>query len=151
MTTWSRVEQVARESGFRADAVEKVLRLCGILVRLSGHPTTRGMWRLKGGTALNLLHLDVPRMSVDIDLNFTGAVDRDVVTGHGDHTAVALPINRGHTAAIKRYGFVQNDIFKVGPGPQAKRVAFCGPSQCFSNGPCPVGHIPIRRLRWEGR
>jgi hypothetical protein len=26
---------------------------------------------------LNLLHLDVPRMSVDIDLNFVGAGDRE--------------------------------------------------------------------------
>jgi len=72
-----RVEQVARESGFLPASVEKVLRLCSILARLDGHPTTRGMWRLKGGTALNLLHLDVPRMSVDIDLNFTGAADRE--------------------------------------------------------------------------
>jgi hypothetical protein len=32
---------------------------------------------LKGGTALNLFLFDVPRLSVDIDLNFIGAVDRD--------------------------------------------------------------------------
>jgi predicted nucleotidyltransferase component of viral defense system len=77
MITRRRVEQVAAETGFRADAVEKVLRLCAILERLDRHPTTRGRWLLKGGTALNLLYLDVPRMSVDIDLNFTGAVDRE--------------------------------------------------------------------------
>ncbi len=77
MITRRRVEQVAAETGFRADAVEKVLRLCAILERLDRHPTTRGTWLLKGGTALNLLYLDVPRMSVDIDLNFTGAVDRE--------------------------------------------------------------------------
>jgi hypothetical protein len=75
--TRSRVEEVARDSGFRPGTVEKVLRLCEILERLDRHPTTRGQWVLKGGTALNLLYLDVPRMSVDIDLNYTGAVDRD--------------------------------------------------------------------------
>ncbi len=75
--TRRRVEQVARDSGFRPGTVEKVLRLCDILERLDRHPTTRGQWVLKGGTALNLLYLDVPRMSVDIDLNFTGAVDRE--------------------------------------------------------------------------
>jgi len=31
---------------------------------------------LKGGTALNLFLFDVPRLSVDIDLNYIGAVDR---------------------------------------------------------------------------
>ncbi len=71
------MNQVAAESGFRPDAVEKLLRLCGVLERLDRHPTTRDAWLLKGGTALNLLHLDVPRMSVDIDLNFVGAADRE--------------------------------------------------------------------------
>lgn len=77
MITRRRVEEVAAKSGFRTDSVEKVLRLCAILGRLDRHPTTRGQWLLKGGTALNLLYLDVPRMSVDIDLNYTGAVDRE--------------------------------------------------------------------------
>ncbi len=71
------VDQVARESGFRADSVEKVLRLRGILARLDRHPGARNAWLLKGGTALNLLHLDVPRMSVDIDLDYIGAADRE--------------------------------------------------------------------------
>jgi len=31
---------------------------------------------LKGGTALNLFVLDIPRLSVDIDLNYVGASDR---------------------------------------------------------------------------
>ncbi len=71
------VEKVAEESGFRKDSVEKVMRLCRVLRRLDSHPTTAGAWLLKGGTALNLLHLDVPRLSVDIDLNFIGASDRE--------------------------------------------------------------------------
>ncbi|MFQ5719474.1 MAG: nucleotidyl transferase AbiEii/AbiGii toxin family protein, partial [Acidobacteriota bacterium] len=72
----SRVEQVSLRCGFRTVAVEKVLRLCNILRRLDRHPTTEGEWLLKGGTALNILHLDVPRMSVDIDINYVGSVDR---------------------------------------------------------------------------
>ena len=31
---------------------------------------------LKGGTALNLFHLGLDRLSVDIDLNYVGALDR---------------------------------------------------------------------------
>jgi hypothetical protein len=66
---------VAEVTGFRPEVVEKVLRLEGILERLGRHEMTRGAWLLKGGTALNLLHLDVPRLSVDIDVNYTGAAD----------------------------------------------------------------------------
>ena len=75
MITAREVDRVAAETGFRSDMVEKVLRLHGILRRLDGHPMTRQAWLLKGGTALNLLHMDVPRLSVDIDLNYVGAED----------------------------------------------------------------------------
>lgn len=75
MITSRDVALVADETGFRPDVVEKVLRLHGILARLDRHPTTRGTWLLKGGTALNLLYLDVPQLSVDIDLNFVGSED----------------------------------------------------------------------------
>ncbi len=75
MITSGDVARVAAETGFRPEIVEKVLRLRGILVRLDRHELTRGAWLLKGGTALNLLHLDVPRLSVDIDLNYVGAQD----------------------------------------------------------------------------
>jgi predicted nucleotidyltransferase component of viral defense system len=71
------VERIAQWSGFRPDGVEKTLRLVRILGRLDTHPTTKDRWLLKGGTALNMLHLDVPRLSVDIDLDYVGAVDRD--------------------------------------------------------------------------
>ena len=72
MITARDVARVAAETGFRSEVVEKVLRLHGILDRLDRHEVTRGTWLLKGGTALNLLHLHVPRLSVDIDINFVG-------------------------------------------------------------------------------
>jgi hypothetical protein len=69
------VLDAAEQTGFRPEIVEKVLRLNGILGRLHNHPGSEGAWVLKGGTALNLFHLDVPRLSVDIDLNFVGSRD----------------------------------------------------------------------------
>ncbi|MBE3133598.1 MAG: nucleotidyl transferase AbiEii/AbiGii toxin family protein [Acidobacteria bacterium] len=75
MITRSDVARVAGETGFRSEVVEKVLRLHGILDRLDRHEVTRGTWLLKGGTALNLLHLDVSRLSVDIDINYVGSDD----------------------------------------------------------------------------
>jgi hypothetical protein len=39
---------------------------------LARHPDLEGGWALKGGTALNLFLLDVPRLSMDIDINYVG-------------------------------------------------------------------------------
>jgi len=103
MTTLRTVNKVAGESGFRADSVEKVLRLCGILERLDRHPTTRGAWLLKGGTALNLLHLKVPRMSVDIDLNFVGAADREgMLAARPEFEAALVAVCEREGCTVKR-------------------------------------------------
>ncbi len=73
------VRRAARETGFREEAVEKVLYLAAILHRLCAHPDLRDAWVLKGGTALNLFHLDVPRLSVDIDINYIGSRDLEAM------------------------------------------------------------------------
>jgi hypothetical protein len=67
----------AGATGFRPDVLEKVAHLLGLLEALRNHPSLKGKLVLKGGTALNLFVFDVPRLSVDIDLNYVGAEDRD--------------------------------------------------------------------------
>jgi hypothetical protein len=66
----------ASATGFRAETLEKVIRLLEILAGVRSHPFLKSRVVLKGGTALNLFVLEVPRLSVDIDLNYTGAADR---------------------------------------------------------------------------
>lgn len=68
---------VAESTGFKPEMVEKVLHLINLLYALNSHPFLKGKWALKGGTALNLFVFDLPRLSVDIDLNYLGALDRD--------------------------------------------------------------------------
>lgn len=68
----ARIRRLAAESGYREEIVEKVLYLSAILRQLARHPDLAGAWALKGGTALNLFLLDVPRLSVDIDINYVG-------------------------------------------------------------------------------
>ncbi len=98
MITSRAVVETAGATGFRPDVVEKVLRLCAILDRLGTHPSCKDMWVLKGGTALNLFHLDVPRLSIDIDVNFVGAEDVDGMRH-------ARPeFERGLTACCEREG-----------------------------------------------
>ncbi|MBF8279486.1 MAG: hypothetical protein HW385_918 [candidate division NC10 bacterium] len=67
----------AAATGFRAEVLEKVIRLLALLEGLRSHPFLKGRFALKGGTAINLFVFDVPRLSVDIDLNYIGAVERD--------------------------------------------------------------------------
>ena len=69
----------AEATGFRADMLEKAVRLLDLLEALHSHPFLKGKLVLKGGTALNLFVFDVPRLSVDIDLNYVGTQQRDAM------------------------------------------------------------------------
>jgi len=66
----AQITKLARDTGFPADNLEKVLRLREMLTELHKHPFLQGKLVLKGGTALNLFYLDLARLSVDIDLNY---------------------------------------------------------------------------------
>jgi len=72
-----RLQREAIATGFRPESLEKVIRLISLLEGIFREPELRGRLVLKGGTALNLFLFDVPRLSVDIDLNYIGAVDRE--------------------------------------------------------------------------
>ncbi len=73
----SEILPVAESTGFRADVIEKVLHLLNLLNMLNSHPFLKGKLALKGGSALNLFVFNIPRLSVDIDLNYIGAVERE--------------------------------------------------------------------------
>ncbi len=75
----SEVQPLARLTGYKADMIEKVLHLLCLLNALNTHPYLKDKWVLKGGTALNLFSQYLPRLSVDIDLNYIGALDREIM------------------------------------------------------------------------
>ena len=95
----SQILAVARSDGFDEAVVEKVLHLVHLLNVLDAHPSLRGKWVLKGGTALNLFVLRHPRLSVDIDLNYTGALGRE------DMLADRPGIEQAIQAVFSREGF----------------------------------------------
>lgn len=72
------VVKTAVASGFIKDNVEKVMRLIDILETLFD-----SKWKdklvLKGGTAINLFYMNLPRLSVDIDLDYTGAERQEML------------------------------------------------------------------------
>ena len=75
MKTLKELNELAAATDFRPEALEKIHKLLSILERLDDNELSHGQWVLKGGTALNLFHLEVPRLSVDIDINFLGAAN----------------------------------------------------------------------------
>lgn len=70
------IDNLAAEQNFIRDNMEKVVRLCTILEFINSDPILAKHLVLKGGTAINLLVLPLPRLSVDIDLDFTEDCDR---------------------------------------------------------------------------
>ncbi len=79
MLTEAELRREAARSGFRPEALEKVLHLLELLDALRSHPFLGPRLALKGGTALNLFLFDVPRLSVDIDVNYVGGASRDAM------------------------------------------------------------------------
>lgn len=63
--------------GFAPRTVNKVERLLDLMEEMGRHPDLEGRLAMHGGTAINLFMLDVPRLSVDIDVSYVGTVDRD--------------------------------------------------------------------------
>jgi hypothetical protein len=79
MLTPAELAQEAAAAGFPVASLEKAQRLLRLLETLRGHPFLKDRIALKGGTALNLFVFDVPRLSVDVDLNYIGSADRDTM------------------------------------------------------------------------
>ncbi len=65
------IGRAAQQHGFVRDTFEKVLRLKSILRYLNEEEYLRKHLLLKGGTAINLTVFNLPRLSVDIDMDYT--------------------------------------------------------------------------------
>ncbi len=66
-------------TGFHKDVIEKVYRLIMIMEFINSNSFLRERLVLKGGTALNLTIFNLPRLSVDIDVDFHSYADRNTV------------------------------------------------------------------------
>lgn len=67
----------AKENAYKPEMLEKVLVLLEVMNDFTMIPYLRDRLVLKGGTALNVFQFNnLPRLSVDIDLNYIGQLDR---------------------------------------------------------------------------
>ena len=73
------LQREARLTGYRIEHLEKVFLLMDLLSDFATFPQLKNKIVLKGGTALNLFFSDLPRLSVDIDLNYIGSIDKDTM------------------------------------------------------------------------
>jgi len=91
---------IAEKTGSRIEMIEKVLLLINLLNTLNSHPFLKGKWVLKGGTALNLFLLNLPRLSIDIDINYIGEADREKML------AERPGVEQAAQAVFSREGFI---------------------------------------------
>jgi predicted nucleotidyltransferase component of viral defense system len=71
------LQDLAAERQLQPATLERVIRLIDILDAFGADVLIGPRIALKGGTALNVFHSDLDRLSVDIDINYVGAVEKE--------------------------------------------------------------------------
>lgn len=105
----------AKELGFVRDTFEKVCRLADVLSFMESDGLLADSLALKGGTAINLTIFDLPRLSVDIDLDFSKDVSREAMLAEreqiNEHIQKYMAASRLYAEfeikAIPRAGFLR--------------------------------------------
>lgn len=69
----------AKEYKVNKGTLERVLRLVDILKFINEYEEIKGKLALKGGTSINLAYYNYLRLSVDIDLDYIGSLDKDIM------------------------------------------------------------------------
>lgn len=74
-----RLVELSNKTNFIKDNLEKVIRLSEILKFLNEDSKLKGKLALKGGTAINLTAVSLPRLSVDIDLDYVDNLSKEEI------------------------------------------------------------------------
>ncbi len=111
------IGQLASELGFVRDTYEKTLRLVEILQFIDSDTLLLEALALKGGTAINLMIIPLPRLSVDIDLDYCRSISRDIMIE--DRTVIIDKIilfmdanGYRHSDKSKRHYSLESHVFE---------------------------------------
>ena len=74
------IDELGKETKFIKANLEKVLRLLDVLNFLFQKSEFKDKLVLKGGTAINLVFTKLKRLSVDIDLDYQGSLDKEIAS-----------------------------------------------------------------------
>ena len=102
------LDTIAKEQGFIRDNLEKVMRLVDVLNYFHGSKLLSETLTLKGGTAINLTVFELPRLSVDIDLDFSVNCSRE------EMLATRQEVNN----EVLRY--MQSEGYRLAPSSRAR-------------------------------
>lgn len=107
-----------------------------LVVKVLPHIEQEGVFALKGGTAINLFELDLPRLSVDIDLTYLRITDREAaIRDIGD---ALLRISR----RLAHFG-IENRLV----GADATRKKVFGTAESIVRTLCAILRMRIQALR----
>ncbi len=71
-------EEMSATTKFQVDILEKSYRLTELLREITDTKLGK-LLVLKGGTSINFVYFDIPRLSVDIDMDYIGSVQRETM------------------------------------------------------------------------
>ena len=98
--------ELSNKTYFIKDTLEKMLRLSRILEFLNNDEFFKDKFALKGGTAINLTVVELPRLSIDIDLDFVENCTKEEI-------ALIRPlINENLTKYMIKEGYFQSAPLK---------------------------------------
>ena len=104
------ISNFGKQTGFINSNIEKVIRLLDILDFIDSNlDPYHEKLVLKGGTAINLMITNLARLSVDIDLDYIGSLDKEKMSIDRDAIMSALDnfmLKEGYTVSEKSRGSV---------------------------------------------
>lgn len=96
------IYSIQEKTGFNTENIEKVLRLFELLNDIFADPELSQYYALKGGTALNMFYFSIPRLSVDIDLNYQGEDRNEMLKNKSGHEKLFQKIFQKKGYSIRR-------------------------------------------------
>lgn len=98
------IRRTALAEKYDQDSFERAYRLAHLLREIGRDPWLSSRLLLKGGTCINFFHADLPRLSVDMDLNYVGSVDKEGMLAEKPRVMDAI------RALARAHGYACEDV-----------------------------------------
>ncbi len=121
-------ESLSEKTSFQKDILEKVYRLADLLKTIYNNEFLTGKLVLKGGTAINFIYFNMPRLSVDVDFNFVSGEPREDMLKSRENIDKILTkiftMNGYVTEKIQLYALLQYNLKYTNTAGNIDRIKF---------------------------